>query len=229
LEKPSLVLLLAFLLLYSLAFLTTRSLSQRDPTSYFFDPAKGYKRVYSLFRQEQAEEFTRQVSQGAHVAKWDPEQIEETLCVGVATVARHETRYFRAAVGSLLEGLTAQERARIYLILFIAHTDPTLHPAFSETWLHSVADEVLLYNKSLPAAQINRLRELERANKRFNDKPLFDYGYLIKGCLSSPASHMALFEDDIIAIDGWFHRTENALEEMKNRIKQDQVADGKFL
>ena len=33
-------------------------------------------------------------------------------------------------IGSLLEGLSEAERAQIYLIMFIAHADPIVHPIY---------------------------------------------------------------------------------------------------
>jgi hypothetical protein len=45
----------------------------------------------------------------------------------------------------------------------------------------------------------------------FREKALFDYTYLMEPCYDSGAPYMTLFEDDIIALDGWFHRTMNAL------------------
>jgi hypothetical protein len=123
-----------------------------------------------------------QNSQALPITKSDPQKRDRSLCVAVATVARKDVRYFRAAVASLLEGLDPQERDCIYLILFIAHTDPTVHPAFAETWLELVADEILLYNKSVWASQIDYLRKLENNKKSFYDKPLFDYTYLLQTC-----------------------------------------------
>lgn len=69
------------------------------------------------------------------------------ICLGFATIARKGARYFKSAVGSVLEGLSEEERADIHLILSIAHTDPSQHPAYYESWFHKVADQVLVYDK----------------------------------------------------------------------------------
>jgi hypothetical protein len=210
---------------YIIAFLFARSFSQRDPTSFFFNPNKGYQRIYSHLRQEQAEGFIQQVSNKAQDSvptKFNPEKRSTSLCIGVATVARKDVRYFRAAIGSLLEGLAPHERERLYVVLFIAHTDPTVHPAFGEAWVDSVADEVLLYSKSVPPAQIEYLRKLESNKKSFYDKPLFDYTYLLQACHNTSAPYMILFEDDIVAMDGWFHRTEAGLREIEDKVRKDK-------
>ena len=145
-------------------------------------------------------------------------------------MARKDVRYFRAAIGSLMEGLDPHERERLYVILFIAHTDPTVHPAFGEAWLDAIADEVLLYSKSVPAPQIEYLRKLENNKKTFYDKPLFDYEYLLQACYNTSAPYMILFEDDIIAMDGWFHRTDLGLQKIESMMARDKrMAPRQFL
>lgn len=219
------IFLIGFCLVYIIALLFARAFTQRDPTSYFFNPNKGYQRIYSHLRQEQAEGFIQQVSNKAQdtvPTKFNPEKRSTSLCIGVATVARKDVRYFRAAMGSLLEGLSARERERLYVVLFIAHTDPTVHPAFGEAWLDTVADEVLLYSKSVPPAQIEYLRKLETNKKSFYDKPLFDYTYLLQACYNTSAPYMILFEDDIVAMDGWLHRTKAGLQEIEDKMKKDK-------
>lgn len=71
------------------------------------------------------------------------------MCVGVATVKRPiQEQYVRGTIGSLLEGLLGAERAQIYLITFIAHTGPMIHPIYHEPWLRVLSDKVLAYNIS---------------------------------------------------------------------------------
>jgi len=132
------------------------------------------------------------------------------LCVGIASVARDGARYFRTSVGSLLEGLTKEEREDIYVILFIAHTNPSTHPAFSEKWLENVADRVLTY--ALPYEQFKHIKELEKDQGSFREKAVFDYTYLLKACSAVGAPYILMNEDDVIALDGWYHRSQRALE-----------------
>jgi hypothetical protein len=55
-------------------------------------------------------------------------------------------RYFRGAVGSLLEALSARERARVVVVLFVVQTEPALHPEFGTRWMQAMAGRVLVYN-----------------------------------------------------------------------------------
>lgn len=221
-DRPtSRYILIGFTVLYILTALCIRNSTRRDPTSLFFDPEEGYKPRYSDVRRHQAEKYIQALSQGtANVStKYDPSLQNEALCLGIATVARRKTRYFRSTVGSVLEGLDPSERRRIHLILFIAHTDPSIHPAYSEHWMEKVADEVLLYN--VADDQRDHLRELEQTTDSFIEKPLFDYGYLLEACLKTGAPYIAVLEDDVIAMDGWFHRTEAALAEAETETAQN--------
>ena len=163
---------------------------------------------YSSVRRQEADAFIESASTDAFnktVASSTPK-----LCVGIASVARDGARYFRTSVGSLLEGLTKEEREGIYLVLFIAHTDPSTHPAYSEEWLENVADRVLTY--TLPDEQLKFLRESENGRGAYREKALFDYTYLLKVCSAVGAPYILMNEDDVIALDGWYHRTQRALE-----------------
>ncbi|KAJ5720927.1 uncharacterized protein N7483_008861 [Penicillium malachiteum] len=142
------------------------------------------------------------------------------LCVGIATVARRGARYFKSTVGSLLEGLSEEERSGINLILFIAHTNASEHPAYAEPWLFKVADNVLLYDPQ--TVDINHIRELETdaAKVHGREKPLFDYTYLLEACAATNAPYVAMIEDDVVAQDGWYHKTREAIKSADKQIKQ---------
>jgi hypothetical protein len=219
-RSPIFSFLLVFFGIYFIAVLSVRHYSRRDPTSPFFDPNVGYKPNYSTFRRQQADDFVKDsqlANASSHLIKFDESKKEEALCIGIATIARDDVRYFKSAVGSILEGLHPQERQRIHLILFIAHTDPSVHPAFSEPWLHKLADQVLLYNASLSGEEIDHLQWLELDKERFREKALFDYTYLLKACSDVDTPYTIILEDDIIAMDGWFHRTDEAVAEVADK------------
>ncbi|KAE8149388.1 hypothetical protein BDV25DRAFT_2883 [Aspergillus avenaceus] len=210
---------LTFLLIYLFLFLCARYKSHRDPTSAFFQPKKGYLTAYSDIRFNQAQDFIEQVNNqtNSHAA-WRSSD-RPNLCVGVATVARKGARYFKSAVGSILEGLSEAERADLHLILFVAHTDPTQHPAYREPWLREVADEVLLYDPS--TVNITRIHELESDEHKLyaREKALFDYTYLLKACHAVNAPYIVMLEDDVLAIDGWYHRTQSAIADTERQMK----------
>lgn len=220
---------LSFILFYTCALQYCRLNYYRDPTSFFFNPQRAYTESYSAVRRQQADSFIQSAS------KSDFNKItassEPTFCVGVASVARDSARYFSTSVGSLLEGLTTEERKAIYLVLFIAHTDPQTHPEYAEPWVENVADRVLTY--ALPEDQLEYIRKLENDRGIFREKALFDYTYLLKACAAVEARYILMVEDDVIALDGWYHRTRDALKlaETQSHLKgspncKDQAAFG---
>ncbi len=200
--------ILTFIALYLCVAQYCRWNYYRDPTSFFFDPRRGYVEGYSSVRRKEADLFITFASSSTYNKTLASPQPK--FCVGVTSVARDNVRYFPTAVGSLLEGLTTEERQGIYLVLFIAHTDPKTHPAYSEPWLENVADRVLTY--SLPVGQLEHIRKLENDRGLFREKALFDYTYLLKTCAAVGAPYIVMNEDDVIALDGWYHRTEKALK-----------------
>ncbi|USW50345.1 Putative GPI-GalNAc transferase PGAP4 [Septoria linicola] len=134
-------------------------------------------------------------------------------------MARKGARYLRTTVGSLLAGLTQAERDGIHMIVFIPHTDPTVHPAYNESWLPNLVDEVLLYN--LSRLELDHVKDLESDSGLHRKKGLFDYTYLLKACYSKGTSYIAMIEDDVISMDGWYHRTMAGLKEARARSAQD--------
>lgn len=204
----------SFVTLYLVAVLYTQLNSDRDPTSLFFNPRRAYVPAYSTVRQQQAEAFvaatTNTPTHGTGRSIDSIPNYNKTLCVGIASVARKGARYFRTTVGSLLEGLSAKEREEINLLLFIAHTDPTVHPAYSETWLRNLPNHVLFYN--LSQQEMSRITYLEQESL-FREKGLFDYAYLLRACYATEIPYIAILEDDVVAMDGWYHRTIAALKQ----------------
>lgn len=148
------------------------------------------------------------------------------LCIGMLTIARPSGDvYFRTSIGSLLAGLTRYERDAIYLVPFIAHTNASAHPVYAEPWLHNVADWVLTYNNSefLSDEQYLHIQRLEREREGSGvpdrEKHLFDYTQVLKKCQSVGAKYVAIVEDDVLALDGWFHRTRRGLQEVERQTK----------
>ncbi|BCS21747.1 uncharacterized protein APUU_22179A [Aspergillus puulaauensis] len=211
-------LLPAFLLLYLALLFVARHHSLRDPTSSFFQESTGYSPTYSTVRTAQANQYIQDVENGVGEAwRWRSSD-SPSFCVGVATVARNNTRYFKTMVGSLLDGLSQSERADMHLLLFIAHTDPSQHPAYSEPWLKRAPDQVLLYDNA--TVDIDHIRSLESSQARFDgrEKALFDYTYLLKACEAVGAKYVVMLEDDVLAMDGWYHRTQDALRSIREQM-----------
>ncbi|KAL5339527.1 hypothetical protein BJX70DRAFT_363902 [Aspergillus crustosus] len=213
-------LLLTFLFIYLVLIFVARYTSSRDPTSVFFQPSKGYEPIYSTLRTTQAAKYIQDTENNEH-GPWEwRSSPTPSICIGVATVARKNARYFKTMVGSLIEGLSEAERADMHLILFIAHTDPSVHPAYAEPWLQRVADQVLLYDEA--TVNISHIHNLETGEERLSarEKALFDYTYLLRACEGVGAEHVAMLEDDVLAMDGWYHRTRQALASIKQQMAE---------
>ncbi|CBY02468.1 similar to integral membrane protein [Plenodomus lingam JN3] len=191
---------------------TITFVSARDPTSVFFNPRKGYAPRYSAVRRQEAEAFVSSYNP-ASVVKADDEK-KRKICVGIPSYNRPQAENLQHAVGSLLHGLTTEERQEIYLIVFLPHSKPEHHPAYSEKWLSDLTDEVLTYRYGFDRMQY--IRDME-AQGRVDEKSLFDYGYLLDKCSEKLTPYIAVFEDDTIAADGWYHRTLAALHEAEQQ------------
>ncbi|OQE16974.1 hypothetical protein PENSTE_c022G04045 [Penicillium steckii] len=215
--SPIIRVFLFFVALFFCLTLYARSISSHDPGSAFFKPWSAYDASYSSLRAEQGDTYIDSVDNGT--LSNIPKAEKPELCIGIASIARQGVRYLRTTVGTVLEGLSEQERANIHLILFIAHTNASDHPAYSEPWLHKVSDQVLLYNPD--EVDIDHIASLEtdKAKAAGREKALFDYTYLLKACEVSNAPYTLMLEDDIIALDGWHHRTMNALASAEKQTK----------
>lgn len=178
----------------------------RDPTSAFFDPARGYERKYSLDRQAEADSYIHNGNRSSFPSV-PPKAVQ--MCVGIATVGRDGEQYVRSTIGSLLDGLTPKEREEIYFMVLIAHTAPHVHPIYGEQWLTNVVDKVLLYDVS--QTQMTDLVAWENA-KDYRKKAIFDYTYLLQRCYDTGAQWIAMIEDDTLAVDGWYPRAMEALQ-----------------
>lgn len=153
------------------------SVSARDPTSVFFDPKTGYQPSYSDFRRRQAIDFISGHNATESLEHPRVEKKEQTLCVGIPSIGRGGAQYMIATIGSLLEGLTPEERSDMFLVVFIAHTDPSTHPLYGEPWLHQLTDHVLTYNLDEREMQVVRTMEDEGVHSRPKDSTIIPTCY----------------------------------------------------
>lgn len=220
--SPLLLTILYSLVPLTLLVLFARHISWRDPGSLFFDPSHAYDFHYSNVRLRQAYEFLSEAATTSFQQHGD--QSQAAMCVGVASIARNGARYLRTTVASLLEGLSREERDRIFLTVFIAETNASTHPAYHEQWLENVADKILLYD--LSPEKLEHFKNLEEDHTLVSEKMLFDYMYLMKDCFyNTEAPYIALFEDDLLAMDGWFHRTTQGIEDVEDRTVANEGGD----
>lgn len=205
-------------LLWILSYQYLQFTASRDPTSYFFIESSGYERRYSLQREQQAYQLIR--SANISSATSVKSQREPFMCVGVATVARPSAQqYVRGTIGSLLEGLSDDERQTLYLMPFIAHTKPSDHPTRQEPWLAALSDRVLEYE--LDGEELSRLRHFEEGHHHRN-KSMYDYGYLLNKCYETGSSWIAMLEDDVLARDGWYSKSQHALQNLPRGLGNDR-------
>ncbi|EPE30230.1 hypothetical protein GLAREA_12953 [Glarea lozoyensis ATCC 20868] len=195
--RAPLLILAAFSILYLVLIQYCCMANYRDPTSRFFDPTRAYKHIYSQERIKEADSFI--LSQDSRPSAIEHAVQTPVLCIGVATVARRGDQYVRRTIGSLLEGLSQQERGAIYMNLFLAHTDPAKHPVFGEKWVETLPNKIVEYSKS----DIERVQEWE-TNGWYRNKTIFDYNYLLQDCYATGAPYIAMIEDDTLAVRGWY-------------------------
>ena len=143
--NPHLFALLAFFAIYAILVLDVRQRSSRDPGSLFFKPKQAFQQSYSLERQTEAEAYIDAINTQSHNESYTKASSEHQLCLGILTAQRKGLRYFKAALGSNLAGLTPAGRNDIYLISFIVTVDPALHQAHNESWPSILSDKVLTY------------------------------------------------------------------------------------
>lgn len=213
---PHTAALLAFLAFYCILLIDIHHWGSRDPGSVFFDPETAFERVYSILREQEADEYithlaARPLGKSPTKAGSNP-----TFCLGVPTVQRDGARYFKRAMGSLLAGLTDQERKDLYIMPFIVNVDPEEHMAFHEPWLDAVADEVLTY-KNAGNGVLAKLGEAMQDDMNNKKKALFDYTHLMRNCAERNTDWIVLVEDDTVAADGWYKRTFDTTKELERR------------
>ena len=207
---------LCYSLFYLLAYQYCHYAYSRDPTSFFFNPSIGYRRVYSLKRELQADAFIEAANRSTSAIK---PQASPSICLGIATVARSKEQYIRRTIGSLLEGLTEPQRSSIHLAVFFAQTNPHEHPIYNEPWLKNVVDEVVEY--AVRSDEMARLHSLEESHQFWN-KSMYDYEYLLRKCLDTSAPWIMTVEDDVLAKERWYPKALNALADIQTQVKKQE-------
>jgi hypothetical protein len=218
-ERPHHVALILYVLWALQTVFYLRSASARDSTSLFFDAKHGYDPIYSQYQIRQAEEFIDEAAANAPARSVSSNPI---FAVGIVTIQRDAHHYFRTTVGSVLAGLRPEEREDIHLLNMIANVDPTRHQAFNESWLHSLSDRVVTYQDADVALR-ERMAELEINDESHTIKPMLDYIYLLRACYDTGAPYIVMLEDDVLAADGWYHRTIAALNQLETQGTLDSM------
>ncbi|PSK45206.1 T-complex protein 1 subunit zeta [Elsinoe australis] len=196
-----------------ISFFVCKQLLWRDPHSAFFEEEKVYDLGYSLGRAEESQHFIDSFSNGT--GRRQPVQ-DPLICAAFTTFQREGKQYVQEAIGSVLVGLSKEERETIDLRLLFTHVEPAKHPDWNQTWLE-VVDEWSGYNVSKEGLQF--IQGLEES-RNFYAKGVYDYVYVLNHCLhNSTAPYIAIFEDDIIAAEGWLFKTLKALSQLRRQSK----------
>lgn len=134
----------------------------RDPRSGFFEDATVYDLGYSAVRQEEARIWTAtQESNPGHNYNSSTGH-DPLICAAFVTYNRPGRQYLNESIGSMLAGITTNERDVLNLRLLFAHSDPTVHPDWDRTWLGSL-NSWAGYNFTEP--EMEKVRSLEQERK----------------------------------------------------------------
>ena len=206
---------LSFLLCYFFLFEYCRVSYYRDPTSYFFDPERAYAPGYSERRKDEAATFVQEDLDlpDRRLSNDSPPK----LCVGITSIAREGVQYLHYSTGSVLHGLSAEERQEIVLITLLAHANSSKHPEASSVWLRNAADQVLDY--SAPFEKEGYVQSLEGVEGKQKEKSLFDYAHLLESCRATGAEFVFIMEDDTVAAEGWYRRTRQSLQAITTKMR----------
>lgn len=196
-----------FMLLYSCTMLYLKGACWRDPTSVFFQPEPAHIPGYSQTRISQANSYIEETL-FTSAAKWNSSS-RPKICVGIASVQREGISYLKSTVGSLQEGLSKQERESLHFVVLLAHTDPTRHQDYDKPWLFEAVDRLPKYRDDSSRLEAAKQLELEGLH---NPKARFDYSIVLEECAKVNPTFTLVVEDDVVALDGWYHRTLEALE-----------------
>jgi hypothetical protein len=158
-QTPSGRLLLFNMMIWLLSFVYCKRMFWRDPHSAFFDSSTVYNQGYSIVRAQEALDFLDSPFSPTRTTPSDP-----VLCAGIVTLRRKHVQYLNTTIGTMLAGLSQEERSAIHARLLFANTDPQDHPDYGRQWLERL-DHVEAYNVS---SQIfAHLSELEDAQNFF--------------------------------------------------------------
>lgn len=89
---------------------------------------------------------------------------DPVICAGIVTVKRDPLQYLNKTIGSMLAGLTDEERSAMHIRLLFAETEPQMHPDYRQHWLDHL-ESAETYNVS--SEDFVHLRELEEARNFF--------------------------------------------------------------
>ncbi|KAI1463479.1 uncharacterized protein F4812DRAFT_446289 [Daldinia caldariorum] len=200
-------LLLGFSFLYSSLIIYLRLTCWKDPTSVFFQSERARAPSYSTYRIQQSIEHANLQGTKGHLQR--NSSTPPALCIGIPSAQRQGISYLESTLGSLQHGLSAKEREDLYFVVLLAHTDLRKHQGHQQPWLANMADQMVFYSDD--PARLNLARTIERKESH-GVKAKFDYSIVMEECVKTRAPYLLMIEDDVVFMDGWWHRIARALE-----------------
>ncbi|KAM0435550.1 hypothetical protein ACHAQK_008111 [Fusarium lateritium] len=218
--------------IWVILFQLCRLYTYSDPSSFFYDRHRAYKTGYTDVGEKQADDFlalanSKSTDELANISLINNDAIARSsqrkrFCIGIPSVRRENEQFLPKALASLVQGLNMESRQTLHITVLLADNDPTSNPAFGQTWLEHLVDEVLFYgNDSLPGSSekyygvlreyLNNAQELTR-----NERVHRHYATLMASCRVREAEYFVLIEDDVIAARHWLQRLSNALDVLES-------------
>lgn len=120
------------------------------------------------------------------------------------------------------QGLTPAERESLFFVTLLAHVDQTMHLDHGQVWLANMVDKLLSYDQDPTRKVIAEDMEAKHVSHWIKSK--FDYSFVLDACKRTGAPYILVIEDDVVFLDGWYHRTVKALagvEENSKKAKED--------
>ncbi|KAM3074277.1 hypothetical protein ACMFMF_006293 [Clarireedia jacksonii] len=233
-SRAALITFTATAIIWLLAFTYCKYTYWRDPHSAFFSSEHVYERDYSIRRETAGLDFLDRLSasNATHLQNSSAQIIASPeICAAYVTVRRdmgmHEgeekRQYINAALGSMLDTLSEEERAKLWVHVLFADVEepgPEEHPLWNEEWLGRVVDDWGGYefDEGMESMdQIEKMKWLARLmrEREWQVKGVFDYIHTLRHCLhTTSAPYIAIFEDDIIFASDWLPRTLSALSHL---------------
>jgi hypothetical protein len=159
-SSPAGVILACTAIIWLSIFAACKHLLWRDPHTAFFSEDGVYDLDYSSFRQAEAHEYIAQADAGAHNQTEALRNGTPSICAAITTFNRNGRQYLNETVGSMLEGLTNEERNELNVQLLFAHVESAVHPDWGAKWLNTL-DQWGTYN--VPEGDLGHVQEWEIA------------------------------------------------------------------
>lgn len=113
------------------AFVFCRYQFWRDPHSTFFDGSAVYEMKYTRTREAEAKVLLDRPT-------FRTPAPSPAICVGIISVKRERKQYLNGTIGSLLAGLTSEERDALNVQVLFSDFEPSDHPDYNSKWLQLV-------------------------------------------------------------------------------------------